>query len=94
MEQYVAPELAKIESKLKVDRKALAKKVGANVAVAGAAVSVGALASVPLVIASGVAAIIPSFGPINKYFDDRSSIELSDYYFLWRARITHNGRRG
>jgi hypothetical protein len=90
VDEYVTPELSRIESELKVDQKALAKKIGANVVVAGASVSIGALASIPLVIASGIAAIIPSFGPINKYFDDRGKIELSDFYFLWRARVKYS----
>jgi hypothetical protein len=78
VEEYVQPELATIESKLDVSKKALVRKIGANVTVAGAAVSVGAISNVPLVIASGNAAIIPSFGPINQYFDNKSDIELSD----------------
>jgi hypothetical protein len=94
IDEYVAPELARIESELNVDRKVLAKKIGANVAVAGTAVSVGALAGIPLVVAAGVAAIIPAFGPINKYFDDRGGIELSDLYFLWRARVRHGALAG
>jgi hypothetical protein len=93
VEEYIVPELASIESKLNVSRRTLARKIGANVAVASAAVSVGAIASVPLVIASGIAAIVPAFGPINKYFDDKSNVELSDLYFLWRARIRHEGRK-
>ena len=89
IDEYVEPELADIERELRSIRRTLIRKVDANIAIGGTAVSVGAIVSVPLVIATGVAALAASVAQIHRYFDDKREVELSDLYFLWRARGRH-----
>jgi hypothetical protein len=87
LQEYVNPELADIERHLATTRKGLAKKIGAGVALGGATVTAGALATIPLVVATGVAAIATSLPQVYKYFEDKNEVEMSDLYFLWKARI-------
>jgi hypothetical protein len=92
IEEFVTPELAAIGVKLGASRKALERKIGANVAVSGATVSTGLIAHSPLVFATAIlaasfAAIKSSMPEVNKYFDNRGDIETSEVYFLWKARV-------
>jgi hypothetical protein len=87
LEEYVNPELADIERHLATARKGLALKIGAGVTLGGATVAAGAIATVPLVMATGVAAIATSLPQVYKHFEDRRDVEMSDLYFLWKARI-------
>ena len=81
------PELARIELQLGGVRKALARKLGDNVRVAGATVGVGLIEHAPLVITITAAAVATSLADIiNKRRDDKKEIETSDLYFLWKAR--------
>lgn len=87
VEEYIKPELADIERHLAATRKGLAKKIGANVALGGATVTAGALDAIPLVVATGVAALATSLAQVHKYIEERSEIEMSDLYFLWKASV-------
>lgn len=93
LQEYVNPELAGIERRLATARKGLARKVGAGVTLGGATVTAGAMATIPLVLATGVAALATSLPQIYKYFEDKREVELSDLYFLWRARIREKDHR-
>ncbi|MBT2232200.1 hypothetical protein [Nonomuraea sp. NEAU-A123] len=94
VDEFIKPELAQIESKLKAVNKTLARKLTTNVSLGSMATMVGALSSAPLVATAGVATsgvgtIVASLAHLHKYFDDRSAIELSDLYFLWKVRGKH-----
>jgi len=86
VEEYVKPSLADIEHRLKINKQKLARKATASVAVGSVATSAGLMLSFPLVVATGVAAVAASLTHVYKYFDDAGSIELSDMYFLWKAK--------
>ena len=89
VQEYINPELADIERRLGIARKKLTTKVGAGVALGGSTVTAGAIASIPLVLATGVAAMATSLPQVYKYFEDRNEVQLSDLYFLWKARVKH-----
>jgi hypothetical protein len=86
----IQPELADIELQLSGIRKTLARKIGANITLTGAAVSVGALERIPLVIAATAAAAATSLYQIlNSNVESRQRAEESDWYFLWKAQHKH-----
>jgi hypothetical protein len=90
VKEYVQPELAEIEVKLGAVKRNLTRKIGSNIAVGGAAVGVGAIVNVPLLIAATATAAAASIATIvNKHYDEKKDIELSDLYFLWKARVEH-----
>jgi hypothetical protein len=83
--EFIEPELADIERRLRLANKSLSAKSGAVFAVGTIVTSVGLIISAPIVVAAGVAAsgaVVPS---ILKYVEDKTSLETSDLYFLWRA---------
>jgi hypothetical protein len=85
--EYVEPELAEIETRLKVNQKKLARKVGASLFVGTAVTSAGLLGALPLLVDTGVVAMAASLPHIYKYFDDYGdNVQLSDLYFLWKAK--------
>jgi hypothetical protein len=95
VDRYIRPEVAAIEAKLDTSKKSLRRKIGANVAVGGAAVSAGPMSHIPLVFATSVIgasiAAAKTFLPeYNKYSDAKAKAERSEYYFLWRARVKAN----
>jgi hypothetical protein len=86
----VQPELADLETKLVGIKKTLARKIGANVAVTGAAVSVGAIENVPLIIAATAAASATSvYQTVNKSIDSKRKAVESGWYFLWKLQRKH-----
>jgi hypothetical protein len=90
--ECVRPKLAEIEVQLSGVRKTLARKISANIAVAGAAVSVGVIESVPLVVGVTATAVAASIAQIiGKRADDKQKAEESGWYFLWKARTSHRG---
>jgi hypothetical protein len=67
------------------------RKMSANIALTGAAVSVGAMENVPLVIAATAAAAATSvYQIVNKNADNKEKAEQSDWYFLWKAQRRHH----
>jgi hypothetical protein len=48
-------------------------------------VTVGLLTGLPVFVGAGAAAAASVSLAINKYFDDRRDVRLSDMYFLWIA---------
>jgi ABC-type phosphate/phosphonate transport system permease subunit len=90
MKDYIQPELAAIETRLKSKRRSLGKKVSASVALGTVGTTVGLIVAMPLVLAAGLGAAATALPQIHKYFDDKSEIETSDLYFLSKAeRIRH-----
>jgi hypothetical protein len=84
--EYIEPALADIDRRLRVNQRRLSRKMGAGLAVGTAATSAGLIGSLPLVVATGVAAIAASLSQFYKYVDDGTEIELSDMYFLWKVK--------
>jgi hypothetical protein len=89
--EFIEPELADIERRLRLANRALSAKTGAVFAVfavfaVGTVVtSVGLIIAAPILVAGGVAAsggVVPS---ILKYVEYKASLETSDLYFLWQA---------
>lgn len=89
--EYVQPELAKIEVQLSGIKKTLARKINAHIVVGGAAVGVGVIDSIPLLIGATAAAAAVSVAQIiNKQADNKQAIEDSPWYFLWKARANYH----
>lgn len=87
---FIEPELASIENRLKSKQRSLGKKLSAAAALATTTTSVGLIIAVPLVIATGVGVAATSLAQLYKYFDDKSEVETSDLYFLSKLqRIRH-----
>ncbi|MEV4122280.1 hypothetical protein [Micromonospora sp. NPDC049645] len=87
----VEPAIAEIDRKIKSSSRSLAFKTVAGLSVGAATTAFGALASLPFVVTAGVAAAATPLIQAYKFFDDKQSIELSDMYFLWKAkRHSHN----
>jgi hypothetical protein len=86
--EYIEPEIAKISAHLNGARKSLTKKVVAGVGVGALVTSVGLFAAMPLIIGAGIAAAATPLPQVYKYFDDSTSIEVSDMYFLWKMQRT------
>jgi hypothetical protein len=87
VEEYIQPEIAKIELELATTKKTLSRKINAHIAIGGAAVSVGAVANMPLLIAATATAAAASIAQIiNKNADSRQPIEAAPMYFLWKMQ--------
>jgi hypothetical protein len=87
-QEYLRPGLADIERRVSGSRKALVKKTAVDLTVGTIATTVSTMASIPLMITSGVMAVggaVQLVPMINKYIEDRSAIQMSDLYFLWQA---------
>ncbi|MGY0002595.1 hypothetical protein [Micromonospora sp. I033] len=82
----VEPAIAEIDRKMRSSSKSLAFKAAAGLSVGAATTAFGALASLPFVVTAGVAAAATPLIQAYKFFDDRQAIELSDMYFLWKAK--------
>jgi len=96
VDEHVNPKLETIAVELRVSQRALARKIGSNVAVGVAPVSAGLINHSPLVIAAAAipaayAAMKNVMPEVNKYFDGRAETEKSPYYFLWKAQVKHRG---
>ncbi|MEU9019010.1 hypothetical protein [Actinomadura sp. NPDC048394] len=83
--EYIKPSLAEIDRALKESKRSLSVKVGSSLAVGAAVASTGLILSVPLVVASGLAAVGVSVPGIHKFFDENREVRTSDVYFLWKA---------
>lgn len=85
--EYIAPSLADIDAILKVNQKKLSRKIGASLAVGSAVTSAGLIGALPLLVATGVAAMATSLPQVYQYFDDRAEkVELNELFFLWKAK--------
>jgi hypothetical protein len=85
--EYINPTLADIDARLKVNQKKLSRKIGASLTVGSAVTSAGLIGTLPLLVATGVAAMATALPQIYQYFDDYGEkVELNDLFFLWKAR--------
>lgn len=85
--EYINPTLADIDAMLKANQKKLSRKIGASLAVGTAVTSAGLIGTLPLLVATGVAAMATSLPQIYQYFDDYGEkVELNDMFFLWKAK--------
>ncbi|WP_125681320.1 hypothetical protein [Amycolatopsis sp. WAC 04182] len=88
--EYIEPEIAAMEARMKSKQRAFGKKLASAAALGTLVTTVGAIQAVPLVLATGVAAAATSLTQLYKYFDDKSEIETSDLYFISRlSKIKH-----
>lgn len=93
--EYIRPELAEIDQQLTGTKRALARKIGANIAVSTAIVSVGTIEKIPFLMAGTfvgaytVAAVPPI---ISETINARSAAENLPLYFLWKAKTSHRIR--
>ncbi|MFC0545007.1 hypothetical protein [Kutzneria chonburiensis] len=91
VEEYVKPEIADIEQKMRSATRSLSKKVGISAVVGTTATSIGLMGAMPLVVTAGVGVVAASLTQVYKYFDDKATVESSDMYFLWKAgRVKHD----
>jgi hypothetical protein len=82
----VNPELAKLRQRLRSAKRALTRKVGVSLALAGVGTICGSLGGVPPLAAGGVGFLLSGAGSAaSKYSDEKQAIELSDMFFLWKA---------
>jgi hypothetical protein len=81
----IEPALIDIAARLRSARKTLRKKIGVGVGIGALVTTAGCLAGVPLVVGTGVVAAGTSVPSLQKFFDSKGSVELSDMYFLWRV---------
>jgi Family of unknown function (DUF6236) len=87
VEEFIQPEIAKIELELTAAKKTLSRKINAHIAVGGAAVGIGAIDHISLLIGATVAAAAASIATIiNKNADDKKPIETNPMYFLWKMQ--------
>jgi hypothetical protein len=86
VKDYIEPELAAIEVRMKSKQRALAKKFAASSTLGAVVTTVGLVASMPLALTTGVGFAVASLPQVFKYFDDRADVETSDLYFLAKLR--------
>ena len=89
-DDYLRPGLAEIEQKLRGSRKALVKKSAVSLGIGTSVAVVGAISSVPMMIAGSVVALgsaIPLAPLIGSYLDETNKeMPMSELYFLWRLK--------
>ncbi|AHH94066.1 hypothetical protein [Kutzneria albida] len=83
--EYIEPALADIARQDKAKSRSVLRKIASGVTIGGAITTFGAITSMPLLVAAGIAASATPLPQIYKYFEDKQAVELSDMYFLWQA---------
>ncbi|MFD0972778.1 hypothetical protein [Plantactinospora endophytica] len=89
MRDHIRPALAEIEQSMKSAKRAFAKKASAGIGLGAALVTAGLIAAIPVIIGAGVAAAATPLVDLKKLFDDQSSVESKDMYFLWNLGRQH-----
>ena len=87
----IAPALLAIDRRLHAAKRALGRKAATSIAVGAVLAAVGLLEAAPLILGTGVAGATSTLPALHKYLDDRSDVELSDMYFLWKVREKGDG---
>lgn len=88
---FIEPELAAIERRMRASRRAMSTKLAQNVSVGAVAVSIGVIANLPLLLSAGVAiSAAGSIAHLNKWTDNVQEVQLNDLYFLWRVARQHD----
>ena len=88
--ESVTPAVADIERRLQSARRLLTGKLLQDLPIAAIATAVGLMSGVPLIVGAGIAAGAKGLAHANRYLEEKRDIELSDMYFLWRARSKHS----
>lgn len=83
-EEFIEPAIVDIAARLRSAERTLNKSAGAAAVLGALVTTAGVLTAVPLVVEGGIAAVGFSVPALQKYFDKKGSVELSDMYFLWR----------
>src|SRR5262249_55831350 len=83
--EFVAPSLARIESKAKSTRRTILKKSALDFSIGTSATIVSLTEHIPLLLTGTAAAVAASLDVLHKHIEARESIRLSDCYFLWQA---------
>ncbi|MFI7090882.1 hypothetical protein [Streptomyces lydicus] len=91
LDDVITPALNDISQRLRVTGKKLERKLGAASLFGTVGMTVGLLGGMPLVVGGAVAATITSLPALQRYFDDKGEVELSDMYFLWKLEQRHRG---
>ncbi len=84
----IEPELARIRSRLKAAGESLSNKIRTNLTLGALATTCGVLGGAPAgasILAGAGMAAATSATAAAKMFDERSEVNASDMYFLWRA---------
>lgn len=86
--ETVIPALADIETRLRANRRSFSSSLTVDGLLTTVAATVGLLGTVPLSIGGAVAAAggVAGLTYWNSYCKDRSEVELSDMYFLWKLQ--------
>ncbi|HXS61876.1 MAG TPA: hypothetical protein VN767_03330 [Streptosporangiaceae bacterium] len=89
------PGLADIECRVRSQRKAVIKQSAVGLAIGAISTTIGALDSMPLIIAGGaIGSSVPLAPLINRYISERdTAIPKSELYFLWQASKHAKHRR-
>jgi hypothetical protein len=89
-DDYIRPGLAEIEQRIRGSRKALIKKSGLSFGIGTSVATIGAVSSVPMMIAGSVIALgstVPLAPLIGSYIDEvNKEIPMHKLYFLWRLK--------
>lgn len=83
----IDPALMDIATRLRSVERVMDKKIGAAIGVGGLITTIGVLTAAPLVVGAGVVALGSSLPAVQRYFEDKGAIELSDMYFLWQLEM-------
>lgn len=84
-EETIRPSLAELQVKMKAAKDAITRKAGTELVAGAATTTVGVIAGMPLLAASGVAAVGDAVRNALAYFDQKKNLEQDDLYFLWQA---------
>jgi hypothetical protein len=86
-DEYLRPELAKIEKHARSRRAVMIKKTAVNLTIGTTAAAIGAMTSMPLLVESLTAfgSAVPLVPIMHKFIDDGDTIKMSELYFLWKA---------
>jgi len=90
LSEEVLPLLGEIDTKLKSAQRSLSINAGLAIGVGAVVATVGLMASAPLVIAAGLAAMGTSMKDTREYVAATNEVALSDVHFLWRVRRAAN----
>lgn len=84
--EYLETSLSALEIKMRSAREKLLRKSTQSIVVGSALVSIGLIAAMPLVIASGVTAASSVLFHTKEYADDTTELKSSELYYLWAAK--------
>lgn len=82
----IEPSLHEIRQRLRAAEGVLKKKATVTLGMGVLATACGILTGSPLITTTGVATAMSALAAENKFIEERRDIELSDMYFLWKAK--------